>query len=87
MRFPRGNDIIDAEKKARIRRFERTIIFPKAEGVCTMSVMFVFSALVVANIAYAVYDSYRSQTTQQMEEFYRVEFRKDYCMDQEYGVL
>ena len=52
-----------------------------------MSVMFVFSALVVANIAYAVYDSYRSQTTQQMEEFYRVEFRKDYCMDQEYGVL
>jgi len=52
-----------------------------------MMMMFVFSALVVANIAYAVYDSYCSRTTEQMEDFYRVEFRKSYCMDQEYNAL
>ena len=52
-----------------------------------MSVMFVFSALVVANIVYAIYDSFCSRTAQQMEDFYRVEFRQNYCGEKEYSAF
>jgi len=52
-----------------------------------MTAMFVFSVLVVANVVYAVYDSYCSQTTQQMEDFYRVELRKNYNTEREYSVF
>ena len=52
-----------------------------------MSVMFVFSALVVANIVYAVYDSFCSRTAQQMEDFYRGEFRKNYSAEKEYNAF
>ena len=52
-----------------------------------MTVMFVFVALVAANVAYAVYDSRRMETTQQMEDFYRVEFKKTYNVDKEHNAL
>ena len=52
-----------------------------------MTVMFVFSALIVANVVYAVYDSRHSQTIQQMEDFYRVEFKRNYSTDREYSAF
>lgn len=52
-----------------------------------MTVMFVFAALIVANVVYAVYDHRRMQTAQQMEDFYRVEFKKTYNVDKEHNAL
>lgn len=43
-----------------------------------MTSIFVFAALIVANIAYQVYDSFRSEVDRQMDDYFRVEFKKSY---------
>ena len=48
-----------------------------------MTVIFVFVALIAANIAYSVYDSYREEDARQIDDFYRVEFKKSYDVRRE----
>ena len=48
-----------------------------------MTVIFVFAALIAANIAYSVVDSRRAEDARQMDEFYRVEFKKSYDVKRE----
>jgi len=43
-----------------------------------MTSIFVFAALIAANIAYQVYDSRRCEAYRQMDDYYRVEFKKSY---------
>ncbi len=43
-----------------------------------MTAIFVVAALIIANIAYAIYDGRRMETARQMEDYYRVEFKKSY---------
>jgi len=43
-----------------------------------MTAIIVFGALIVANIAYSIYDSRRAAAYQLMDDYYRVEFKKAY---------
>ena len=43
-----------------------------------MTAVFVFAALVIVNIAYCVYDGRRADAACQIDDFYRVEFKKTY---------
>ena len=48
-----------------------------------MTAMIVFAALIVANIAYQIYDSRRAAAYQMMDDYYRVEFKKTYNLASE----
>ena len=48
-----------------------------------MTAMIVFAALIVANIAYSIYDSRRTAAYQLMDDYYRVEFKKTYNLANE----
>ena len=48
-----------------------------------MTVIFVFAALIAANIAYSVIDSRRAEDARQMDDFYRVEYKKSYDVRRE----
>ena len=48
-----------------------------------MTVIFVFAALIAANIAYSVIDSRRAEDARQMDDFYRVEFKTSYDVRRE----
>ena len=43
-----------------------------------MTAVFVFAALIIVNIAYCVYDGRRADAARQIDDFYRVEFKKTY---------
>ena len=43
-----------------------------------MTIMFVFVALIAANVAYSIRDSRNAETAQAMRDFYRVEYKKSY---------
>lgn len=43
-----------------------------------MTAVFVFAALIAANIVYSIYDGRRAEAAHQMDDFYRVEFKKSY---------
>lgn len=43
-----------------------------------MTAILVFAALIAANVAYCVYDGRRAEAARQMDDFYRVEFKKTY---------
>ena len=43
-----------------------------------MTVLFVFAALIAANIVYSIHDSRKAETAQAMRDFYRVEYKKTY---------
>ena len=43
-----------------------------------MTAVFVFAALIVVNVAYCVYDGRRAAAASQIDDFYRVEFKKSY---------
>ena len=51
-----------------------------------MTAMIVFAALIAANIAYSIYDSRRAAAYQQMDDYYRVEFKKTYNLASEQSV-
>ena len=44
-----------------------------------MTAIFVFAALVIVNVAYCIYDGRREEATRQMEDYYRVEYKKTYA--------
>ena len=44
-----------------------------------MTVMFVFVALIAANVVYTIRDSRNAETEQAMRDFYRVEYKKTYA--------
>ena len=43
-----------------------------------MTVMFVFAALIAANVVYSIHDSRKAENAQAMQDFYRVEYKKTY---------
>lgn len=43
-----------------------------------MTAILVFAALIAANVAYCIYDGRRVEAARQMDDFYRVEFKKTY---------
>ena len=43
-----------------------------------MTALFVFIALIAANVAYSIHDARRNETARQMDDFYRVEYKKTY---------
>ena len=57
--------------------------FLKGKGVLVMTALFVFIALIAANIAYSIHDARRSETNRQMDDFYRVEYKKTYGLRSE----
>ena len=48
-----------------------------------MTAMIVFGALIAVNIAYAIYDTQRAETARQIDDYYRVEFKKTYQLANE----
>ena len=61
--------------------------FLKGKGVLIMTALFVFIALIAANIAYSIHDARRSETDRQMDDFYRVEYKKTYGLRDEEATL
>ena len=59
------------------RSREKQVIF-RLKGVLNMTAVFVFAALIIVNIAYCVYDGRRADAARQIDDFYRVEFKKTY---------
>ena len=43
-----------------------------------MTAVFVFAALIVVNAGYCIYDGRSEEAARQMDDFYRVEFKKNY---------
>lgn len=52
--------------------------FFRSEGVLDMTAVFVFAALIVVNAVYCIYDGRSEEAARQMDDFYRVEFKKNY---------
>lgn len=52
-----------------------------------MTAMFVFAVLIVVNIAYSIYDNRRVEAARQLDDFYRVEFKKTYNLSNENGAV
>ena len=48
-----------------------------------MTAIFVFAALIIANVAYCVFDGRRAEAARQIDDFYRVEFKKNYGVKDE----
>ena len=61
--------------------------FLKGKGVLVMTALLVFIALIAANVAYSIHDARRCETDRQMDDFYRVEFKKSYSISNENNVL
>ena len=53
------------------------------KGEKAMTAIIVFAALIAANVAYSIYDSRRAAAYQQMDDYYRVEFKKSYNLSNE----
>lgn len=43
-----------------------------------MTIMFVFVALIAANVVYSIYDSRNCEAAEAMREFYRIEYKKTF---------
>lgn len=43
-----------------------------------MTAVIVFAALIAVNVAYCMYDGRRADAARQIDDFYRVEFKKSY---------
>ena len=52
-----------------------------------MTAMIVFAALIVVNVAYSIYDSRRAETARQIDDYYRVEFKKSYQLASELNAM
>lgn len=46
-----------------------------------MTIIFVFAALIAANILYSVHDSRRAEAAQAMRNYYRIEYKKTYAIN------
>ena len=52
-----------------------------------MTAMIVFGTLIAVNIAYAIYESQRAETARQIDDYYRVEFKKTYQLSNEQNTV
>ena len=52
-----------------------------------MTAIIVFAALIAANIAYQIYDNRCADTYRQIEDYYRVEFKKAYNLSNEQSTV
>lgn len=52
-----------------------------------MTALFVFVAVITANVAYSIRDAFRSETARQMDDFYRVEYKKTYRMREDKATI
>ena len=52
-----------------------------------MTAIIVFAALIAANVAYSIYDSRRAAVDQQIDAYYRVEFKKSYNLSNEQNTV
>ena len=48
-----------------------------------MTAIFVFAALIDVNVAYSIYASRRAATARQIDDYYRIEFKKSYNLSNE----
>jgi len=48
-----------------------------------MTAIIVFAALIAANVVYQIYDGRRAEAYRQMDDYYRVEFKKTYNLANE----
>ena len=68
---------VERNGKKTSRSKKKQVIF-RSEGVLDMTAVFVFAALIVVNAAYCIYDGRSEEAARQMDDFYRVEFKKNY---------
>ncbi len=52
-----------------------------------MTALFVFVALIAVNVAYSIRDARRTETARQMDDFYRVEYKKSYGVRDEEATM
>lgn len=52
-----------------------------------MTAIVVFAALIAVNVAYSIYDSRRAETARQIDDYYRVEFKKSYQLSNEQNTV
>lgn len=52
-----------------------------------MTAIIVFAALIAVNVAYSIYDSRRAETARQIDDYYRVEFKKTYQLTNEQNTV
>ena len=48
----------------------------RPKGVLVMTVMMIFAAVMIANIAFSIYDNRQAEVDRQIDDFYRVEDRR-----------
>ena len=72
----------ERERKKTSRSKKNQVIF-RSEGVLDMTAVFVFAALIVVNVAYCIYDGRSAEAARQIDDFYRVEFKKSYGVKDE----
>ena len=48
-----------------------------------MTAIFVFAALIAVNVAYTIYDGRRAATARQIDDYYRIEYKKSYNLSNE----
>lgn len=46
-----------------------------------MTIIFVFAALIAANVVYSIRDSRQAETAQAMRDFYRIEYKKTFSVN------
>lgn len=71
----------EGAKKRRAAPKKRVIF--RSKGVLDMTAIFVFAALIIASVAYSVFDGRRAEAARRMDDFYRVEFKKSYVVKDE----
>jgi len=52
-----------------------------------MTAIIVFLTLIAVNVAYSIYDSRRAETARQIDDYYRVEFKKSYQLANEQNTV
>ena len=52
-----------------------------------MTAMIVFATLIAVNVAYAIHDNRNEETARQIDDYYRVEFKKVYQLSNEQNTV
>ena len=73
---------VERNERKQARSKKKQVIF-RSEGVLDMTAVFVFAALIVVNVAYCIYDGRSAEAARQIDDFYRVEFKKSYGVKDE----
>ena len=65
------------------RDFSGNLLVSERLNSLDMTASFVFAALIIASVAYSVFDGRRAEAARRMDDFYRVEFKKSYVVKDE----